>query len=46
MGDKNPKAKQRSQQQKSSAKASNEAKALSKQQGYSQAPPLSGKGKR
>jgi hypothetical protein len=46
MGDKNPKAKQRNQQQKSSAKTDSQAKAQSKQQGYSNAPPLGAKGKK
>jgi hypothetical protein len=45
MGDKSPKSKQRSHQQKDAAKAQHAATALSKQNSQSRAPKLPGKGK-
>jgi hypothetical protein len=45
MGDKSPKSKQRSHQQKDTAKASIAAAAKSKQDSQSRAPKIPGKGK-
>ena len=44
MGDRSPKSKQRSDQQKSAAKATDDAAAKSKQDGQSRAPKIPGKG--
>jgi len=46
MGDKSPKSKQRGQKQKDAAKAEGAAQAKSKQDSYSQTPPIPGKGKK
>ena len=46
MGDKSPKSKQRGQQQKDAAKATNVAQAKVKQEGYSRAVPSLVKGKK
>lgn len=45
MGDKSPKSKQRSDQQKKAASAEGAAAARSKQDGQSRAPKIPGKGK-
>jgi hypothetical protein len=46
MGDKSPKSKQRDQKQKDAARAEGAAQAKSKQERFSQTPPLQGKGKK
>jgi hypothetical protein len=46
MGDKSPKSKQRNQKQKDSARTESQAKARSKQDGYSHIQLVVGKGKK
>lgn len=46
MGDKSPKAKQRDQKQKDTARVQGAAQAKSKQASYSQTSPLPGKGRK